>query len=71
MLHDVLAFRRHARVQLERLKINFNGDLIAQFLKRLLQCAQANGTPGASYVGNKINFQWIGHALHDALLVNE
>jgi hypothetical protein len=37
MLGGILAFRRHLRIQFERLEVDFCGNLVIQFCQRLLQ----------------------------------
>ena len=57
MLGNVLPLRAHLRVELEGLKVQVDRDLIFHALGGLLQGLEANHTPGAGNIGNKIDLQ--------------
>src|SRR6185436_17575585 len=75
VLDDVLAFRRHLRIEFERLKMNvrrhFGTDAIERVFKRL----QTHHTPGAGDVRNEIDFEVGSHKSlqtpSDALRTND
>ena len=53
----VLAFGRHRRVELERLEVQLDRDLVAEPLERPVERPQADRAPGAGDVGNEIDLQ--------------
>src|SRR5471030_106321 len=60
MLGGILTLRWHLRIQFERLKMDFGSDLVAEVRQRLFQCGQADRTPGAGDIGDKIDPEWGG-----------
>ena len=60
MLGNILSFRHHIRIQLERLKMNFRYHLARQFFQCLFERSEPNDTPRARNIRNKINTNW-GH----------
>ena len=57
VLDDVLALRRHLRIELERLEMNFGASLGADALERLLERGEPDRTPGAGDIGNEVDLE--------------
>ena len=64
VLANVLAFRCHLRVQLERLKVQVDRDFILEPVCRLLQRLEADDAPGAGHVRDEINLEGSGRGSH-------
>ena len=62
----VLAFRRHLRVQFERLEVQFDLHLVTDPGNRLLQGFQSDRAPRAGDIGDEVDSQGRGHGRFSA-----
>ena len=61
VLGDVLAFRRHLRIELERLEVQLGGNVARHPLQRVVQRFKTNEAPRACNVGDEIYVERNGH----------
>ena len=60
VLGRVLALGRHRRIELERLEVQLDRDLVVEPLERLLERPEADRAPGAGDVGDEIDLHRLG-----------
>jgi hypothetical protein len=61
MFDELLPLARHLRIELERLEANIRFDKAARPPQCLFKALEADDTPGAGNVGNKVDLQGHGH----------
>src|SRR3954452_24687366 len=64
VLGDVLAFRAHLRIELERLEAQVDHDLALQLLDGAFQRSEADRAPGAGDVRDEVDVEGFAHALY-------